>query len=56
MILIQLWKDDEHMTNSRQILIKDIDKYQGRRPLRELPMKPNVIIAVYYLNIRDKIT
>lgn len=56
MILIQLWKDDEHMTNSRQILIKDIDKYQGRHPLRELPMKPNVIIAVYYLNIRDKIT
>jgi len=49
MILIQLWKDDEHMTNSRQILIKDIDKYQGRHPLRELPMKPNVIIIVYYL-------
>jgi hypothetical protein len=56
MILIQLWKNDEYMANSRQILVKDIDKYQGRHPLRELPMKPNVIIAVCYLNIRDKIT
>jgi len=28
MILIQLWKDDEHMTQP----IKEIDKYQGRHP------------------------
>lgn len=55
MILIQLWKDDERRTNSRQIPIKDIDKYQGHHPLSELPMKPNVIISVYYLNIHDKI-
>ena len=40
MILIQLRKDDEHMTQP----IKEIDKYQGRHPYKELPRKPNVIL------------
>ncbi len=43
MILIQLWKDDEHMTQP----IKEIDKY--RVATLKPPMKPNVIIVVYYL-------